>query len=180
MKQLFLFTLLFISINSFAQKKTAPGIRTGLLCAEGSLAYGSGSTSRYFFQGELEYFVHRRIGLNSIMYFNIGPKNIYPKSYNTLFSGPAFHFPMGKQMDVSIALQPGLSFVKDVGSVENPAVKEIIPNSSIAGGLTFYGSFFHVFFQLRANAAYTNDTAERQNLSDLRMSFGLGWNLNLK
>ena len=151
-----------------------------MLRTEASLAYGSGKDARYYLQGELEYLVHNRVGLNGMTYINIGPAGIYPKSCNTLFSGPAFHFPMSRQMDSSLAIQPGLSFVKDRGSKDNSAVSEIIPNSSIMGGLAYYGSFFHVFFQLRANAAYTNDTRQRQNLSDLRMSFGLGWNLNLK
>ncbi len=180
MKKLLILTLLFISVNTVAQKKPGPGIRKGMLRAEGSLCYGSGNNARYFLQGELEYLVHNRVGLNGMTYINIGPDGIYPKSYHSIFSGPAFHFPMSKQMDVSVALQPGLSFVKDAGSIENSAVNEMIPNTSIMGGLAYYGSFFHLFFQMRANAAYTNDTAERQNLSDLRMSFGLGWNLNLK
>ena len=180
MKRVLILVLLFISVNALAQKKAAPGIRKGMLRTEGSLCYGSGTNARYFLQGELEYLVHNRVGLNGMTYFNIGPAGIYPKSYHTVFSGPAFHFPMSKQMDVSLALQPGLSFVKDGGSVENSAVNEMIPNTSIMGSLAYYGSFFHVFFQMRANAAYTNDTVERQNLSDLRMSFGLGWNLNLK
>lgn len=180
MKRILIFILLFISINSIAQKKPGPGIRKGLLRAEGSLAYGSGNSSRYYLQGELEYLVHNRVGLIGMTYINIGPSGNYPNSVHTVFSGPAFHFPMSKQMDVSLALQPGLSFVKDKGSIENSAVSEMVPNTSIMGGLAYYGSFFHLFFQMRANSAYTNDTAERQNLSDLRISFGLGWNLNLK
>lgn len=180
MKRILIFFLLFISVNSFAQKKPGPGIRKGMLRAEGSLCYGSGSNNRYFVQGELEYLVHNRVGLNGMTYFNIGPAGIYPKSVHTIFSGPAFHFPMSKQMDLSLAMQPGLSFVKDNGSLENSPVSEMVPNTSIMGGLAYYGSFFHVFFQMRANAAYTNDTVERQSLSDLRISFGLGWNLNLK
>ena len=180
MRAFLILSLIFITGVTVAQKKPGPGIRKGMLRAEGSLAYGSGNNARYYLQGELEYLVHNRVGLNSMSYINIGPSNIYPKSCHTLFSGPAFHFPMSKQMDFSLAVQPGLSFVSDAGSVENSKVNEIIPNSSVMGSLAYYGSFFHVFFQLRANAAYVNDTKERQNLSDLRISFGLGWNLNLR
>ncbi len=180
MKHILILALLFISFDSMAQKKPGPGIRKGMLRAEGSLCFGSGVNARYFVQGELEYLVHNRVGLNGMTYFNIGPAGIYPKSVHSVFSGPAFHFPMSKQLDLSLAIQPGLSFVKDKGSFENSAISEMVPNTSIMGGLAYYGSFFHVFFQMRANAAYTNDTVERQNLSDLRMSFGLGWNLNLK
>lgn len=180
MKVFLILSLLFITSVTVAQKKPGPGIRKGMLRAEGSLAYGSGKDARYFLQGELEYLVHNRVGLNGMSYFNIGPSGNYPKSVHTIFSGPAFHFPMSKQMDFSLAVQPGLSFVHDAGSKEHSAVSEMIPNSSVMGSIAYYGSFFHIFFQMRANAAYTNDTAERQNLSDLRMSFGLGWNLNLK
>ncbi|MEI7802644.1 MAG: hypothetical protein WCI97_08375 [Bacteroidota bacterium] len=180
MKRILILALLFISFDSFAQKKPGPGIRKGMLRAEGSLCYGSGANNRYYLQGELEYLVHNRVGLNGMTYFNIGPAGIYPKSVHSVFSGPAFHFPMSKQLDLSLAIQPGFSFVKDNGSIENSAVSEMVPNTSLMGGLAYYGSFFHVFFQMRANAAYTNDTVERQNLSDLRISFGLGWNLNLK
>jgi len=34
--------------------------------------------------------------------------------------------------------------------------------------------------QLRGNFAYVNDAFRRQNISDLRLSFGLGWNLNTR
>ena len=180
MRAFLLLSLLFLTSVTVAQKKPGPGIRKGMLRAESSLAYGSGKDARYFLQGELEYLVHNRVGLNSMAYINIGPAGNYPKSVHTLFSGPAFHFPMSKQMDFSLAIQPGLSFVKDAGTLENSAVSELIPNSSIMGGVAYYGSFFHLFFQMRANSAYTNDTKVRQNLSDLRVSFGLGWNLNLK
>ncbi len=180
MNRLLIFTLLFISAGAFAQNKKPSGVRKGLLRTEGTLCYGSGINSRYYFQGELEYLVHNRVGLNGTTYFNIGPSGNYPGSCHSVFSGPVFHFPMSKQMDLSLALQPGLSFVKDKGSKENSSVSEMIPNTSIVGGLAYYGSFFHLFFQLRANSAYVNDIVQRQSLSDLRIAFGLGWNLNLK
>ena len=180
MRVIFIFILLFSFTVTVAQKKPAPGIRKGMLRVESSLAYGSGNNARYYLQGELEYLVHNRVGLNSMTYINIGPSGNYPNRCHTFFTGPVLHFPMSKQIDFSFAVQPGLSFVSDAGSLENSMINETIPNSSIMGGLAYYGSFFHLFFQLRANTAYVNDVKERQNLSDLRLSFGLGWNLNLK
>ena len=180
MSRLFIFFFLFSVTTCVAQKKIPSGVRKGLLRAEGSLAYGSGENSRYFLQGELEYLVHNRVGINSMSYISIGPAGIYPGGYHTIFSGPTFHFPMSKQLDFSLAAQPGLSFVSAKKTEENAAINEIVPNSSLMGTMAYYGSFFHVFFQMRANAAYINDVKERQNLSDLRLSFGLGWNLNFR
>lgn len=180
MSRIFIFIFLFSVTTCVAQKKIPSGVRKGLLRAEGSLAYGSGENSRYFLQGELEYLVHNRVGINSESYISIGPFGIYPGGYHTIFSGPAFHFPMSKQLDFALAAQPGLSFVSTQKTGDLPAISEIIPNSSVMAMMAYYGSFFHVFFQMRANAAYINDIEKRQNLSDMRLSFGLGWNLNFR
>lgn len=175
--------MLLNSIGTNAQQKSyAFAAHKGLLRAEASLAYGSGQNNRYYVQGELEYLVQDKFGWMSESYFNIGPDSIYPKNNHSLFSGPCFHAPMGKHTDFSTALQPGLSFI----SSDNPelgkysSLKEIVPNISLCGTLAYYGSFFHVFMQLRGNFAYVNDAFRRQNISDLRLSFGLGWNLNTR
>lgn len=198
-KTMLLTVLLLVSSIAFGQKKNRPEltgediVRKGLLRAQITLSPGwtiaDGNTNLYL-QGDMEYFLQNRVSLKGdVSYFLDTQGAGYLKHNHSLFFGAQYHFPF-KRFDPYIGLHPGVSLIQAksaaLGTGENPAdisvsILKVSPAVSVATGFNFY-VWRHIHFMANVKYVHAKHTAEwRTNyaLDEFRISFGLGWNVNM-
>ena len=96
-----------------------------------------------------------------------------------LFFGFNYHFTK-KNNDLYIGLQPGLSLTKLNETENNLTQSQFGVNplfSSLIGYNYYVTKFFHFFIQSRLVIGQNNYTIQK-NLSEIRFSAGLGFNIN--
>lgn len=187
--------VLLISTNLFAQQKELTGadiIRKGLLRAQGTILPGwtlkDGKTNLYL-QGDLEYYLQDKVSLKGdISYFLDTQGSNYLKHNHSLFFGTQYHFPY-KRFDAYLGLHPGISLIQARNPVEsnsdlsipNVSVMKVSPAVAVATGFNFYvWKYIHFMFNLKyVHAKHTAEWGQTYALDEIRVSFGLGWNVNL-
>lgn len=187
------------SSMAFGQKKNRPEltgediIRKGLVRAQGTLSPGwtiaDGKTNLYL-QGDMEYFLEDRISLKGdISYFLDTQGNGYLKHNHSLFFGAQYHMPY-KRFDPYIGLHPGVSLIQarnpNQGTAEVPvayaeSVMKVSPAISVATGFNFYvWRYIHFMANLKyVHAKHATEWGTNYALDEFRISFGLGWNVNM-
>lgn len=179
----FIFFICFFAGNSLAQK--APIIRKGLLRAQATLSpsYMFADKGSYFYlHGNMEGYVSDKISISGEGYYNLGNSsgNTTIFDYNhSLFFGASWHFTK-KNNDLYLGLQPGLSFTKinEAETLRSKSQMGLDPLFSTVLGYNFYvNRFFHFFLQSRLIIGqHVYDVPV--DISELRFSAGLGFNLN--
>ena len=191
--------LLLVSTLAFGQKKNRPEltgediIRKGLVRAQGTISPGwttaDGNTNLYL-QGDMEYFLEDKISLKGdISYFLDTQGDGYLKHNHSLFFGSQYHMPY-KRFDPYIGLHPGVSLVQarnpNLGTAEVPVAYEeslmkISPAISVATGFNFYvWRYIHFMANVKyVHAKHSTEWGTNYALDEFRISFGLGWNVNM-
>ena len=143
----------------------------------------TGQQSYFYLHGSAGYYLSNHISADGEIYFYTGKLSpgISIYSYNhSLFFGASKHFIKGNH-DLFLGIQPGISLTKlNAAALNISSTKAgIDPLFSVVGGYNFYvNRFFHFFFMGRyVIGEHTYDVHE--DLSDVRISAGLGFNLNL-
>lgn len=191
--------LLLVSTLAFGQKKNRPEltgediIRKGLVRAQATISPGwtlaDGMTNVYL-QGDMEYYLEDKVSLKGDVSFFLGTQgNGYLKHNHSLFFGAQYHFPY-KRFDPYIGLHPGVSLVQ----VNNPTMPtpeidvaigesnlKASPAISVATGFNFYvWRYIHFMANLKyIHAKHPAEWGTNYALDELRISFGLGWNVNM-
>jgi hypothetical protein len=173
----------------------AQGVHAGMARVQGTLALGLLNKSqelRYYLYGEGEYLLDDHWGLNGAVYAQMGSSkqefsdNVSPSGGNylthSLFSGPVYHFRPNTPLDVYVAVQPGIHLTQSPRveypfGITFPQAYDIHPAASLNVGAAYYGSFFHLFAQLRAVTGHNLKAGTVYGLAELRPTFGLGFNL---
>jgi hypothetical protein len=173
----------------------AQGIHRGMLRTQGTLAAGIVNRSeeiRYYVYGELEYLLDDHVGFNGAIYGQVGsskqefPELIAPDGgdyfTHSVFAGPIYHFRQDTPLDLYVGLQPGLHltqspFVNQAWGIQYQESWSLSPSASALAGIAYYGSFFHVFGQLRALTGQNVKAGTLYGIAELRPTFGLGFNL---
>jgi hypothetical protein len=181
----------------FSQEDTKEQfIHRGLFRAMGSIAEGAmfeqGVTNIYL-TGNIEYYISDNVSLRGDgNYFISTMGDVTPFEYNhSVFSGFSFHFKTKSHFDPYLGFAPGIAmtkmsyangFICDPGpctgdmyetrSGVNPLV------SSLAGFNFYFQKAFHLFLETRYIYGRHLSDESPQSLSELRFTFGLGFNLN--
>ena len=174
----------FLSVNSMAQDSLE--IKTGLLSAQLTLSPSHmfcDKQSYIYLHGGLEGYITKKLSVTGEIYFNAGclsKSNTFDYNHS-LFFGTNWHFTK-KNNDLFVGIQPGLSLTKINASNNNitestAGVNPLI--SAVAGYNFFIDKYFH-FFLLTRYILGDHNYDVHKSLSELRLSAGLGFNLNTK
>ncbi|TND08742.1 MAG: hypothetical protein FD123_1958 [Bacteroidetes bacterium] len=188
--------IILFSLVLFSEAKSQTFMERGLLRAEGWFAPGvmlNQKATNFYIHGDLEYYIDRHISIRGDGFFFIGSSSDQKpfEFHHSWFSGAAWHFGktstessgMADHFDPYIGFAPGLSITKSVQGVQilpgEFQSTKFNPLFSPYLGFNFYAQkIFHLFVEARyVGGTHFPDYAAPVSLSEIRFSFGLGWNL---
>ena len=191
-----LFMLILFCLPAQAQRKT--GIHKYLIRTAGSFAFGyGGHETKYHLYGEAGFLLTSRAEFNGAINLGMGSTNRNSLDYfqgNTTkkpgdyrwhgyWAGFKYHFIEDKHGDLYCGLQPGMALViiqphlsEQLGN--QPQAFGISPLVSECIGAAYYSSVFHVFAEARLIQGKYHSSQYSLPLSEVRLSFGLGLNIN--
>lgn len=186
--------LLLVGALTGAKAQKEHGVHAGMVRVQATYSIGllnARQETRYFLYGDAEGLVNDHLGIDGGVYVQLGSSNAEYSSgsanrYNdirahTLLFGPNYHFRPKKPLDIYAGVQTGLHLVREpayIGIEPAPVHTSIAPAASVVGGLAYYGSFFHLFGQVRGIYGNGVGGSVQYGISELRLSFGLGFNFN--
>jgi len=189
-KILIIASLLLIALSLKAQEDRVEK-KDGMLRATAGIEPGvllnSGNLTTYI-SGLLEYHLQERISVRGDVsaYFNLKDSPLL--SNHGLYFGALYHFSNRAIVDPYLGLQPGIHLTKfryfdDSGAGPFRTEFRVLPVASLVGGLNFYVSRFFNFY-ISSRAVFGTFSGGGAPLSipmnELRVNFGLGFNLGLK
>lgn len=188
--------LLLIATSAIAQDEPERFVRKGLFRSMATLssgaAFGPGVTNIYL-HGNFNYYVDEHSSIRNDGYYfvsTLGDNKVFHTNHQ-VFSGGSFHFKTKGNLDPYIAIQPGLAVArvmydtcpKDVPCLFGSATSKASASPLISGvaGFNYYAQrFFHLFLEARYVQGKHLSEYGPTSLNELRFSFGLGWNINVK
>jgi hypothetical protein len=168
-------------------QETNQYIHKGLVGTMATLSVGhmpQHSINNVYIQGNAEYYLCDKISWRadgSFFLNNLNGAEVFQDNHN-VFSGLSYHFPTKSKVDPYIGFQPGIAFSSSVyydeEEVKNHSPTVVSPLISSVGGVNVYASqLFHVFAELRYVAGTHSAESGPQSLTEIRISFGLGFNI---
>lgn len=182
MKKIILLAVILSVVEaSFSQEKSERCIRKGLLRATGTIAPGimlKENISTISLHGNLEYYIADNISMRGDIFYFLKAKDnngSNPFNFNhSLFTGASNHFKTKNHFDPYFAFQPGIAYANNNSTTQiNPLV------SSVLGFNYYFERWFHLFIEGRYIYGKNISEAGVVSLSELRFSFGLGFNLSV-
>jgi hypothetical protein len=177
------FLILFCSLsNSFAQENVI--IKKGLLRTQSTLSpsYNFTSKNSYFYlHGAFEAYLESSVSIAGETYYYLGSLDSGNELFefnHAVFFGASKHF-VSKNNDLYVGIQPGVSITKIRNILESDD-HQIGANplfSGVMGYNYFVSKYFHFFIEARLIAGQHHYDMY-QNLSEARISAGLGLNIN--
>lgn len=168
----------------------------GLFLFRASLAVGGLTDLKagtVFVEGNMEYFIDRKVSLRGDGYFFGGHTGDYKpfKMHHSLFTGAMFHKQTLGDFDPYAGLEVGINYAQAAdpylggyGSAVmpvEPVSKVFSPTLSPVVGFNYYGGkFFHISLHARYIVGRFMDNYNSVSLGEWRISFGLGFNLSKK
>lgn len=194
-----LFFLSVLPVTVSAQQENSRFIDKGLLRAQGNVSSGvmlkSPGTSIYI-HGDLEYYLEPGISIRSESYYFLGTFNAEPTfaMNHSNFSGVMYHFHTNGKFDPYMGVQPGIALTQLAKPVlPGPDSAQWSPASvssysynfsplfSVSAGFNYYAyKFFNLFVHVKYAAGKHLSDIQPESLSELKMTFGLGWNVWVK
>lgn len=182
-----LLSFMLILIISTGSAQESNRVRAGLIRTQLTLSPSymlSTHQSNFYLHGTLEGFITDKISLAGEAYYGLGNLSTEkdPFRFNhSVFWGIAKHF-VKNNHDLYIGFQPGVSiaqlnenFMEEKGSKTHIGVN---PLASVSLGYNFFFSqIFHFFIQTRLVMG-DHSYDEPKNISEIRLSMGLGFNFN--
>jgi len=192
----FLLSLLVVTHVATAQRSTSTGddiIRKGLFAAHVTIAPGwtlaDGNTNLYL-HGRTEFYLNRKVSFVGDGYYFLDTQGDgYLRHNHGAYFGAQYHFPI-KRFDPYIGFMPGVSMVQVSNSgialqgtefVPQESVFRVEPSISASVGFNLYiWKYIHFMGQVRyMHASHSTQWAMVYPLDEFRISFGLGWNVNM-
>lgn len=187
-----LFFAIILTFRSVAQD-TNDFQKDGMIRATATFAVGKPfavNTLHAYLKGELEYQIQENWSIRGDVYVlvgQMGTNRIY-KDYHSASAGASWHFTNRKAFDPYVGLQVGALWSE--ANVQ-PAATVLLPYEpqkravdaliSPHVGFNYYASnYFHLFVNLRYLYGQRLAANSSNNLSELRLSFGLGFNILAK
>ncbi|PHR43949.1 MAG: hypothetical protein COA32_15555 [Fluviicola sp.] len=179
-------TILFASVIllNTTQAQDKPIVRKGLIRAQLTISSATMldySESPFYFHGSLEGYLNKKTSLVGESYFYLGnisgESTVFDFNHSTFFGG-SYHIAQDNG-SLYIGLQPGVSFARiKTQSGQERGDLGISPLFSTVVGYNFFvHRFFHFFVQSRLVLGQHLHN-EAISLNELRVSAGLGINLN--
>ncbi|MGV3630412.1 MAG: hypothetical protein ACO1O6_04375 [Bacteroidota bacterium] len=179
-KLILLFCLSGLSLHAQEESVIRAGLIKTTLTISPSKSLSS-PNSYFYLHGMLEGYLSKSISVSGEGYFYQGMIKGAASEFSrnhSLFFGFSKHWTKNN-LDFHIGLQPGVSFTELAPgpSVMSPKTSVNPSVSAIAGLNYFAGKYIHFFIQSRLVLA-EHQTDIARNISDLRFSAGLGFNIN--
>jgi hypothetical protein len=192
-----LYSFAFVQYQGAAFAQENPRfVNKGLLRAQGNVSSGvmlkSPGTNIYI-HGDLEYYFEPNISIRSESYYFLGTYNSGPTfaMNHSNFAGVMYHFPAHGKFDPYIGIQPGIALsqlAKPVLLAADSAQwspysvssysTAFSPLFSASAGFNYYAyKFFNLFIHVKYVAGKHLSDIQPESLSELKMTFGLGWNI---
>lgn len=177
-----------------AQQDSVRYVHKGLWRAMATFSFpAEKNLSMIYIHGNLEYYTDEIISIRNDGYYSLQINSPFPdKNYNhSFFTGASYHIKTKGRLDPYAAFQPGLSLTKETPGYCPPNVACIAKpfyqsrpsvNPLLSGviGFNYYGEkYFHFFGEARyVHGKHLSELPRPVSLSELRLSFGLGFNIN--
>lgn len=189
------FFILLISVlipfSIIAQERSFS--KEGILRAQATLSTGNMikyPVTHIYLSGDLEYYISEQISIKGDSYYFLGSMmdNHFFKYNHSNFAGISFHLVQKKIFDPYICLQPGAAYSLSEQGINNNIESKVSSNTtispllSVSVGFNYYAKkYFHLFMGTQyINGKYLSTGPHPISLDELRISFGLGFNLCLK
>lgn len=163
-------------------------VHKNMFRATGTFAFGFklGGFTHTYLHGNLGYFASDDVEIRGDIFYLVGTleDSAAFTVNNQLFFGPLWHFNTKTNIDPYIGLQPGVAYARSTRTVlsgseivQAPAGTD--PVFSLVGGVSYYGAkIFHMYAEMRYIRGTHMGGATPVYLDELRISVGLGFNLN--
>lgn len=182
-----LFVLLGIITNASAQDDFQ--LSTGILRAQGAFAMGKLTESKatqIYIKGDLSYYLDNKISVRADGFYFVDSQDKLTKPFeysHSLFTGLSYHLGNGGALDPYVGLQPGINIAR-------PNLITILPVAPVKTswspvfsghiGFNYYApKIFHLFVHLQYIQGRFISSVANHSLSEFRISFGLGWNIDV-
>lgn len=171
-------------------------IHRGIIRAMATISSGSmlsQSVTNIYAHADLEYYIADNVSLRGDGFYFVSTMGDYQpfKMNHSLFSGASYHFKTKSHLDPYLGFAPGISMTQfqfyepefcDPGPCiprikDDPRIDPLA--SGVLGSNLYFQKIFHLFIETRYVYGRHFSSEGPQSLSELRFSFGLGWNLNL-
>ena len=153
----------------------------------GYMFYKKGLTNSYF-HATLEWCFDNRVSIRSDgSYFFTTQGDYKPFKVNhSLLLGAYYHFPQ-KKADFYFGLQPGVacvqqnSYTYNDSTISSPRLKVAPLMTATIGANYFFWKFMNLFIALKiVHGTHISEYGNSISLDELRISAGLGWQLQFK
>ncbi len=183
-----------------AQKENAQYIHKHLMRADASIVAGymfKEGLSNVHLNGSAEYYIDNIVSIRGSASYMLGSSGITKdsmglKDFHSIYLGPVFHFQTKGHFDPYVVLQPGLAYtssyevhnwvplqLKDeqISHTSYPGVLSPIATAGI-GFNYYFQRFAHLFVETRyVYGRHLSSAPSPISLQELRITFGLGFNL---
>jgi hypothetical protein len=183
--------ILFITLLpllGFSQDDSESVVRSGLLRSQATITYGKFTAvnqSSLYIQGNLEYYVNSKLSTRGDLFYFLKPNDeSLLEINNQLFAGGSFHIPYKGNFNPYLGIQPGIAITESSNTVipniykPNAALTPLI--SGVIGFNYYAKKWFHLFVDGRYVLGKHLSNYPPVDISEFRISFGLGFNINTK
>ncbi len=190
MVRVFLLILIINPLLLFSQNDTASIVKSGLLRTQGTFSFGNLPKLKetgIYLHGNLEYYFDSQFSVRGDVFYHLKSDDFSQLKMNhQLFSGATYHFKTGGNFNPYIGIQPGIGLTEasSFGANENTSSsthsKAVTFIYSSVIGFNYYAEdWFHLFVDARLLGG-THKAEYNIDISEIRLSFGLGFNINTK
>ena len=177
--------VLFLPLFLSAQETPTGIAQKGLLRATGTISFGGMTKheqTNIYLHGVTEYFASNQITARGDIYYYLksGDKQMLNLNHQ-LFAGASYHFNTSSNFVPYLGIQPGIGLTQANFVVVNGENNvEASPLISAVAGFNYYASsWFHLFIDGRYVSGKHLSNQKTISLNEVRLSFGLGFNLNV-
>ena len=188
MVRLILILILASPILLSGQEKNNSVVREGLLRAQGTFSFGKLlklEEAGLYLHGNMEYYFDDKFSVRGDIFYHLKDDELNWIDMNhQLYSGVSYHFPAERNFTGYIGLQPGIALTRLSSNIQTETLIKPLDEptaltflySSVIGFNYYAEDWFHLF----VDARLVGGMHFNQDISEVRLSFGLGFNFNTK
>ena len=194
--------ILFVCLTAvvFAQQENTQYIHKHLMRADASVVGGylfKEGMNAVHINGSAEYYLDNKVSIRGSASYLLGSSGLTKdsiglKDFHSIYLGTVYHFPTKGHFDPYVILQPGLSYtssyqvnnwvplqLKDEGIGHTYYSGVLTPLATAGVGFNYYFQrFAHLFVETRyVYGMHLSQAPSPISLQELRVTFGLGFNL---
>lgn len=183
-KKIFLLIIVLPTLV-FSQENENQIAEKGLLRAMGIISFGQLTDyeqTNIYLTGNVEYFTNQNITARGDIYYYLNSgQNQLLKQNHQLFAGASYHFITNSKFVPYVGFQPGIAITQSnevtISRENDVAITPLV--SGVFGFNYFAAKWFHLFVDGRYISGNYLSNNTPISLNEFRLSFGLGFNLNV-